>query len=45
MKITISQGVSELTEKITSADCLLKKADYSLYEAKRSGRNKVFAIE
>lgn len=38
--ITISLGIAELTTDL-STDCWLKLADEALYEAKRTGRNKV----
>jgi diguanylate cyclase (GGDEF)-like protein len=38
--ITISSGVAALEPEHTSIDDLLKDADESLYEAKKSGRNK-----
>jgi diguanylate cyclase (GGDEF)-like protein len=41
IKITISQGVSDLSDGMDSAEMLLKRADDGLYEAKRRGRNKV----
>jgi len=44
IKITISQGVSDLSEGIDSAEALLKMADDGLYESKRLGRNKVSMI-
>lgn len=39
--ITISAGVSTLTEDVKDMDVLLKHADTALYEAKRAGRNRV----
>jgi diguanylate cyclase len=44
LKITISQGVSELNDNVDSAEALLKLADDGLYDAKRSGKNKVSMI-
>jgi len=41
IRFTISQGVSALSEGDESAQTLLRKADSALYEAKRTGRNKV----
>lgn len=41
IKMTVSQGISEISDTVDSADLLLKKADDALYEAKRTGRNKV----
>ncbi len=45
IKMTISQGVAEGCEMVSSADLLLKKADDALYQAKRTGRNKVLTME
>ena len=44
INITISLGVAELQENDPSPDFLLKKADDALYEAKKTGRNKIVAI-
>jgi diguanylate cyclase len=44
IKITISQGVSDLSDGVDSAEALLKLADDGLYESKRLGRNKVSMI-
>jgi diguanylate cyclase (GGDEF)-like protein len=41
--VTISLGVAEMVPELSSPDALLKKADESLYEAKRTGRNRVVA--
>ncbi len=41
ISITISMGVAEAFEGIDSPEELLKRADEALYEAKRSGRNRV----
>ncbi|MCK5162997.1 MAG: diguanylate cyclase [Desulfobacula sp.] len=40
LSCTISSGVAQTGEDITSLDDLLKKADDALYEAKGSGRNR-----
>jgi diguanylate cyclase (GGDEF)-like protein len=40
--VTVSVGVAELAED-EQGDSLLRRADKALYEAKRSGRNKVIA--
>jgi diguanylate cyclase (GGDEF)-like protein len=40
--VTVSVGVAELAED-EEGDSLLRRADKALYEAKRSGRNKVIA--
>lgn len=39
--VTASMGVAEWTEDITDPQELVKKADERLYDAKRSGRNRV----
>jgi diguanylate cyclase (GGDEF)-like protein len=44
IQITISLGVTAMHPEIQSSEVLLKKADDALYEAKRTGRNKVIAI-
>ncbi len=41
IRVTISIGVAALTESDKSATELLKRADELLYEAKRTGRNRV----
>jgi len=41
--VTISLGVAETSEEISSAESLLMKADEALYSAKKSGRNRVVA--
>ncbi len=41
INVTISVGVGTLQEKMSSVSDLVKEADEHLYEAKRSGRNKV----
>ncbi|MEK7772744.1 MAG: diguanylate cyclase, partial [Deltaproteobacteria bacterium] len=43
LKITISLGVSGLDKDNNTPELLIKKADESLYEAKRTGRNRVVA--
>lgn len=45
LKITISQGVSEMKRNVKNTEALLKLADDALYEAKRAGRNKVVAMK
>lgn len=42
INITVSIGACQLTEDISSKEELLEKADNALYQAKNSGRNKVF---
>lgn len=44
INVTISLGVAALQENDPSPDILLKKADDALYEAKRTGRNKIVAV-
>ncbi|KJU81585.1 PAS/PAC sensor-containing diguanylate cyclase [Candidatus Magnetobacterium bavaricum] len=41
VKVTISLGVAQMQEDIYSPVVLLEKADNALYEAKRTGRNRV----
>jgi diguanylate cyclase (GGDEF)-like protein len=41
IQLTISLGVTAMHEEINSSEALLKNADDALYEAKRTGRNKV----
>ncbi len=41
IKVTISIGVATLENKDTNIDTLLEQADKALYEAKKTGRNKV----
>ncbi|MFZ5571181.1 MAG: diguanylate cyclase [Thermodesulfobacteriota bacterium] len=41
IKLTVSQGLAFLHKDTENAESLLKKADDALYEAKKTGRNKV----
>ena len=41
VEVTISLGVSTLTEETATGEMLLKKADTGLYAAKNAGRNRV----
>ena len=41
-KITISIGISEFKTKNDTFEDVFKKADQALYQAKMSGRNRVF---
>lgn len=41
--VTISIGLTELSEKDISIDAALKRADTALYQAKKAGRNRVVA--
>jgi len=43
--VTLRLGAAEMRNEMNCEDILLKIADESLYEAKRTGRNKVFAIQ
>jgi diguanylate cyclase (GGDEF)-like protein len=43
IKVTVSLGVSMLTERDKLAADLIRDADQKLYEAKRGGRNRVVA--
>ena len=45
IKLTISLGVAELKKDITSPEALSTKADTALYEAKKTGRNRVVAAK
>jgi diguanylate cyclase (GGDEF)-like protein/PAS domain S-box-containing protein len=45
LHLTVSIGVTSLTCKDENIDVLLSDADKALYEAKRTGRNKVCAAE
>ncbi|MBF0225009.1 MAG: diguanylate cyclase [Desulfobacterales bacterium] len=45
LKITVSQGVAELNPEMSSHEIMLKRADDALYEAKKTGRNKVIGWE
>ena len=44
IQLTISLGVTAMHSEIEAPDVLIKKADDALYEAKRTGRNKVIAM-
>lgn len=41
MRITVSVGIAELTDKFADLDTMLRAADRALYRAKREGRNRV----
>jgi diguanylate cyclase (GGDEF)-like protein len=41
LKITVSIGIAQYTEKVLSIDTLLDEADKKLYIAKKTGKNKV----
>jgi diguanylate cyclase (GGDEF)-like protein len=43
LKVTISIGVTLLSQADRELDALLKRADDAMYEAKRNGRNRVVA--
>jgi diguanylate cyclase (GGDEF)-like protein len=45
IQITISIGVASYPNGVHTADALLEKVDKALYQAKNSGRNKVFWAE
>ncbi|HEX2966926.1 MAG TPA: sensor domain-containing diguanylate cyclase [Syntrophorhabdaceae bacterium] len=45
VRITVSVGVTTMCVGIDSSEVLFKKADEALYEAKRTGRNRVVAIQ
>ena len=44
-QITISLGITELGDRECGPETLVEEADQALYEAKRSGRNKVGIFE
>ncbi|WP_144206992.1 GGDEF domain-containing protein [Shewanella donghaensis] len=44
IEITVSIGIAEITDSVTTIDELYKKADVQLYLAKDNGRNKVFPV-
>jgi diguanylate cyclase len=44
IQITISLGVTAMRPEIQTSEVLLKRADDALYEAKRTGRNKVIVL-
>jgi len=39
--ITVSQGLTNLTEEDESLDRLFARADAAMYEAKRQGKNRI----
>ncbi len=45
IKITISLGVARLTVSMNSAKEIFSRADEGLYQAKRTGRNRVVALD
>jgi len=46
VKITISGGVAELNqEDVATIEDMIRTADLGLYEAKRSGKNKIVAVQ
>jgi len=45
VKVTISLGVARLDEVMTSEKELFSRADEALYEAKRTGRNRVVTLD
>jgi diguanylate cyclase len=45
IQITISLGVSVLSQNVDSAETLIKKTDDALYQAKKEGRNKVVVAD
>ena len=44
-QVTVSLGITELGDRECSSETLVEEADQALYEAKRSGRNKVCVFE
>lgn len=43
IRVTVSIGLAELDEKMTTPGCITGIADRALYDAKRAGRNRVVA--
>jgi diguanylate cyclase (GGDEF)-like protein len=43
--VTISIGITFLSQNNTTIDKLIEKADYALYHSKENGRNKVSIYE
>ncbi len=43
LQLTVSIGVATLTGKTDEVEAMVARADKALYEAKNSGRNRVFA--
>lgn len=43
--VTCSFGLAELNDASPDPDHLMKNADFALYEAKRAGRNRIFAFK
>ena len=41
--ITVSQGLTSLTEEDESLDSLFARADAAMYEAKRQGKNRIIS--
>ncbi len=41
LRITMSFGIGELSEKVRDSDTLVRNADYAMYRAKERGRNRV----
>jgi predicted signal transduction protein with EAL and GGDEF domain len=44
LALTVSVGVAEASAQSPSLEAVLRNADRALYEAKRTGRNKVCAV-
>ena len=43
--LTLSMGISTLHGNEIEADVLIQQADFALYKAKRTGRNRIYVFE
>jgi len=44
IKLTISGGICKWTKELNSISSMINEADKYLYEAKRSGRNRIMVV-